>query len=464
MRPSTRTCHAGWMRQNPLGRSGLTVSAVGLGCNNFGRRLDLAGTRAVIDAALDARHHALRHGRRLRRRRRLGAADRRGARRPARPRRAGDQVRHGRGRRRRHAARLARLRAARDRGLAASGCAPTGSTSTTTTSPTASPRSPRRSARSASWPTRARSARSASPTSTPRSCARRPRSATSGSRACRTSTTCSSAAPRPSCCRSARELGIGFVPVLPARERAAHGQVPARRGRRRAGTRLGEPAASGSPTPRSTASRRSRRSPHERGHTLLELAIAGLASQPGVASVIAGAMRPEQVAANAAAGRLAARRRRPRGAGGGLRCPRAWSASTTSRSRSATSRRRSSSTGGCSTFELRGRAPGHGVHRHRRPVPGDQPRAARSGPTTRATSGSSSTTRRRCARRSLAEGLALVGQRPPARLPGPVGQPDRGRRLRRHPVRARARRQAQARHRRRSGRPRRRGGRSPPAA
>jgi aryl-alcohol dehydrogenase-like predicted oxidoreductase len=42
------------MRQNPLGRSGLTVSAVGLGCNNFGRRLDLAGTRAVIDAALDA--------------------------------------------------------------------------------------------------------------------------------------------------------------------------------------------------------------------------------------------------------------------------------------------------------------------------------------------------------------------------------------------------------------------------
>ena len=42
------------MRQNPLGRSGLTVSAVGLGCNNFGRRLDLAGARAVIDAALDA--------------------------------------------------------------------------------------------------------------------------------------------------------------------------------------------------------------------------------------------------------------------------------------------------------------------------------------------------------------------------------------------------------------------------
>ena len=39
--------------QNPLGRSELTVSAVGLGCNNFGRRLDKDGTRAVLDAALD---------------------------------------------------------------------------------------------------------------------------------------------------------------------------------------------------------------------------------------------------------------------------------------------------------------------------------------------------------------------------------------------------------------------------
>ena len=42
------------MREQPLGRSGLAVSAVGLGCNNFGRRLDRAGTRAVIDSALDA--------------------------------------------------------------------------------------------------------------------------------------------------------------------------------------------------------------------------------------------------------------------------------------------------------------------------------------------------------------------------------------------------------------------------
>jgi len=32
----------------------LSVSAIGLGCNNFGRRLDEAGTAAVVDAALDA--------------------------------------------------------------------------------------------------------------------------------------------------------------------------------------------------------------------------------------------------------------------------------------------------------------------------------------------------------------------------------------------------------------------------
>src|SRR5215467_10321789 len=44
---------AGYMRYRPLGNSGLVVSLVGLGCNNFGRRLDLAGTRAVVDAAID---------------------------------------------------------------------------------------------------------------------------------------------------------------------------------------------------------------------------------------------------------------------------------------------------------------------------------------------------------------------------------------------------------------------------
>src|SRR5271170_3668480 len=41
------------MRYRPLGESGLVVSVAGLGCNNFGGRLDLEGTRAVVDAAID---------------------------------------------------------------------------------------------------------------------------------------------------------------------------------------------------------------------------------------------------------------------------------------------------------------------------------------------------------------------------------------------------------------------------
>ena len=39
----------------------------------------------------------------------------------------------------------------------------------------------------------------------------------------------------------------------------------------------------------------------ERGHTLLELAMSWLATMPAMASVIAGATRPEQVRDNAAA-------------------------------------------------------------------------------------------------------------------------------------------------------------------
>src|SRR4051794_13667455 len=41
------------MTYRRLGNSGLVVSAVGVGCNNFGRKLDADGTRAVVEAALD---------------------------------------------------------------------------------------------------------------------------------------------------------------------------------------------------------------------------------------------------------------------------------------------------------------------------------------------------------------------------------------------------------------------------
>src|SRR5579864_8864388 len=42
------------MRFRPLGESGLVVSVDGLGCNNFGSRLDLDGARAVVGAAIDS--------------------------------------------------------------------------------------------------------------------------------------------------------------------------------------------------------------------------------------------------------------------------------------------------------------------------------------------------------------------------------------------------------------------------
>ncbi len=42
------------MEYEPLGKSGLRVSVVGLGCNNFGRRCDAAETRAIVAKALDS--------------------------------------------------------------------------------------------------------------------------------------------------------------------------------------------------------------------------------------------------------------------------------------------------------------------------------------------------------------------------------------------------------------------------
>jgi aryl-alcohol dehydrogenase-like predicted oxidoreductase len=98
----------------------------------------------------------------------------------------------------------------------------------------------------------------------------------------------------------ARELGVGFVPYFPLASGLLTGKY-----------RRGEPAPPGSRlegrTERLSDERFDRVEAlasfaEERGHTLLELAIGALASTPGVASVIAGATSAEQVRANAAAG------------------------------------------------------------------------------------------------------------------------------------------------------------------
>jgi len=96
------------------------------------------------------------------------------------------------------------------------------------------------------------------------------------------------------------ELGVGFVPYFPLASGLLTGKY--RRGEPPPpGTRLaGRPEAlTDEAFDRIEALEAFA---GERGHTLLELAIAGLASRAGVASVIAGATKPEQVRANVAAG------------------------------------------------------------------------------------------------------------------------------------------------------------------
>jgi aryl-alcohol dehydrogenase-like predicted oxidoreductase len=97
-----------------------------------------------------------------------------------------------------------------------------------------------------------------------------------------------------------RELGVGFVPYFPLASGLLTGKY-----------QRGEPAAAGTrlhgrddalTDEAFDVLEQLEEFGRAHGRTLLEVAISGLASQPPIVSVIAGATKPEQVRANAAAG------------------------------------------------------------------------------------------------------------------------------------------------------------------
>ncbi len=95
-----------------------------------------------------------------------------------------------------------------------------------------------------------------------------------------------------------RRLGVGFIPYFPLASGLLTGKytkgAPAPEGTRLAGRELADEDLD--------AVDRLRAFAEQRGVSLLDVAIGGLAAEPGVGSVIAGATKPEQVRANAAAG------------------------------------------------------------------------------------------------------------------------------------------------------------------
>jgi aryl-alcohol dehydrogenase-like predicted oxidoreductase len=93
-----------------------------------------------------------------------------------------------------------------------------------------------------------------------------------------------------------RELGVSYVPYFPLASGLLTGKH--RRGAIAPGTRLEGREIEEAEFDRVEALERFAQ---ERGHTLLELAFAGLLSQDVIASVIPGATKPEQVWANVAA-------------------------------------------------------------------------------------------------------------------------------------------------------------------
>ena len=197
------------------------------------------------------------------------------------------------------------LRAAGAARTACAGSAPTTSTSTSSTCPTRRRRSRTRSARSTSWCGRARCARSAAPTSPPRSSARRRRRrgrAARASSACRTSTACSTASRSAGSSPECERPGSRFLPYFPL----ASGLLTGKYRQRPAAPRGHAPREGGSYAQLlndATSRRRGARcASRSRAATRCSTSPSpGCSRRPAVASVIAGATKPEQVRANVAA-------------------------------------------------------------------------------------------------------------------------------------------------------------------
>ena len=305
------------MRYRPLGSSGLVVSVAGLGCNNFGRRLDVAATRAVVDAAIDAgitlldtadtyggagRSEEILGEVLAGRRDQVVLATKFGN--------QGADMGYGPGGRRQG---RPRLHPARRRAVAAPAAhrlhRPVPDAHAGPADPDRGDAEPR----SASWSPRARSATSGTPTSP----AGRSPTAAGAARELGTAPFISAqnhwslleraaeAEVVPAC----DALRARRAAVLPAGQRAAHRQGPARP---RAGARAPGCTAGTSYITEDKLDKVEALAEwaEQHGRSLLEVAIGALAALPGCTSVIAGATSPEQVRANAAASDWVPERRR----------------------------------------------------------------------------------------------------------------------------------------------------------